>query len=192
MLSGIFVGGRSRRMAGYPKALLRSGDGETLIARAIRVARAAGLTPCLVGEDGAVRRAEPALAEVPTVPDAAPGRGPLGGLLALLDAAHGAPTIALACDMPRVDEALLRRLAEAPDAPIVAPRRAGRWEPLCARYDAARVRPIAARHLEAGVLALQALLDVADAMAIDLEDDARLDDVDTEAEAVDAGLTRRP
>ncbi len=186
---GVFVGGRSRRMGGFPKSLLVSAGGETLVARAVRVARAADLEPLIVGAIAGVE-----VDGVPTLVDAAPGRGPLGGLVALFDAARergATQAVALACDMPRVDAALLRRIArESPGAAAVAFRRGGRWEPLCARYDVASVGPLARARLAAGELALQGLLDAAGATAIAANDDAWLDDVDTLDDAVRVGLGR--
>jgi molybdopterin-guanine dinucleotide biosynthesis protein A len=80
--------------------------------------------------------------------------------------------LALACDMPFVSSAFVRRLVSAADAPIVAPRRneppPKNWEPLCARYEATTVLPHALRRLAAGKHALQPLLVEAGAVALDL------------------------
>ncbi|MBV9949378.1 MAG: NTP transferase domain-containing protein, partial [Myxococcales bacterium] len=88
----------------------------------------------------------------------------------LLRRAAGGSALALACDMPFVSRDLLRRLIAAPSAaPIVAPRRQGRWEPLCARYHAAAVLPVALEHAagaRGGRHSLQDLLD--DAAAVEL------------------------
>lgn len=150
ILGGVFVGGASRRM-GQPKGLLRGPDGRTLIARAQAALREAGAEPILVG-----RRPEYA-ALGPAIEDALPDAGPLAGLVALLERPGADRVIALACDMPFVTAADLRALL-AVDAPIVAPRRDGRWEPLCAVY-APSVAPVARRRLEAGRRSLQGLLD---------------------------------
>jgi molybdopterin-guanine dinucleotide biosynthesis protein A len=183
MLGGLFVGGASRRM-GVPKALLQVASGETLLERTLRVMREAGIDPVLVGR----RAAEPALhraldaTAVRTLVDVAVDAGPLGGLVALLVEAQGACAIAVACDMPNLTAAHLRRLVDAPrHAAIVAPRRGGRWEPLCARYDAAKVGPTALRRLGGKRLALQGLLDELGAWELPREaddDGAWLDDWD--------------
>lgn len=174
-LVGIFVGGASARMGGAPKGLLPAPDGEgSLVTRLAGIARSCGLDVVLVG-------AHPAYAALglETIPDAAPDVGPLGGLVALLAHAGARPGIALACDLPFVDGALLRRLVdEAPAAPALAPRRDGRWEPLAARYDAARVLPTARRRLAAGALGLQGLLDELGAEAMTVRDAGLLDDWD--------------
>ncbi len=184
----IFVGGASRRMDGYPKALLRMPDGETLLARTVRVVREAGLAPLLVG-------AGPCASVVPdvtTLADAATDAGPLGGLVAVLESIE-TQVVVVACDLPRLDAASLRLLSEARSAaPIVAARRDHRWEPLFARYETSRVLPLARARLAQGALGLQGLLDAAGASVLDLGASAALDDVDTTLEATRAGLTRDP
>lgn len=155
---GIFVGGASRRMGGAPKGLLPAPDtGEALVVRAARIARETGLAPCLVGRAAAYRDALP---DLDTIDDAPAGVGPLGGLRALL-CARGPRVIALACDMPFVDAACLARLRDAPDdAAVIAARRSpdAPWEPLLARYDAARVLPALDAALAAGERSFQAVL----------------------------------
>ncbi len=188
MLGGIFVGGASSRMNGVPKGLMRAPDGDTIVGHVARAMREAGLEPVLVGE-----RAEYAGVGVRAIADAADA-GPLGGLVALLelairdaplrgrvDAARGEHVVAIACDMPFVSAELVRKLTSAPDAPVVAPRRNGRWEPLFARYDASRVLEIAKARCARGELALQGLLDQVGAKALELDagEAARLVDWDS-------------
>jgi molybdopterin-guanine dinucleotide biosynthesis protein A len=155
MLLGIFVGGQGRRMGGVQKALLRAPDSdETLLARLLRIADAAGHEPVLLGA-----------ASLPThgvlqLPDAQPIIGPLGGLASLLSYAAQRPALAVACDMPYVTEGLLSRLArEHADAGVLAPRdqATGKWQPLCARYDSPRVLPVLQTALAAGERSFQAL-----------------------------------
>jgi molybdopterin-guanine dinucleotide biosynthesis protein A len=64
--------------------------------------------------------------------------GPAAGIVAGLGATSTDRALVLACDMPFVTEALLRHLlARAAEGwLVVAPRLAGRWEPLCAVYSA--------------------------------------------------------
>lgn len=174
---GIFVGGASTRM-GRPKGLLEApGGAESLVERLVRLARQTGLEPVLVGRAEAYTGIAP---EVPRIPDDPGGVGPLGGLRALLRARPVA--LAVACDMPAVDEALLTRLRDA--SGVVAPR-TDRWEPLCARYEADLVlEPIEAA-LAAGEHSLQGLLDRAGARPIRV-DAARLVDWDTPEDLSDA------
>lgn len=144
-LVGIFVGGASSRM-GMPKGLLRAPDGAgTLVERLSSIARhvAPESDVVLVGS-----AREYSALELPAIPDAPQGIGPIGGLMALLDCAirrdFGA-AVALACDLAWVDAPLLHKLfGYARGAAAVAPRSAGIWQPLFARYaprealDAAR------------------------------------------------------
>jgi molybdenum cofactor guanylyltransferase len=175
VIAGIFVGGAGLRMGGRAKGLLVTPEGETLIARCRRVLWAAGASHVLlVG-------AHPAYASLglEMIPDRPAGIGPMGGLLALLERARDAPSVAVACDMPFVTEALVRRLLAAPDAPITAPRRAHRWEPLCARYKGG-VLPYARSAAANGHYSLQRLLDQAGTVELPLsnEEIAALDDWD--------------
>jgi molybdopterin-guanine dinucleotide biosynthesis protein A len=153
MIVGVFAGGRGRRMGGVDKALLPAPDGEeTLIARLLRLAQQAGLDSVVVG--GSAAHDAP-LADEP------PGIGPIGGLCALLAHARGRPAIALACDLPYVSAELLARLAGAVSgAAVLVPRDApsGKWQPLFARYDSARVLPVVRAEIARGTRSLQALL----------------------------------
>ncbi len=155
--AGIFVGGGGTRMGGVAKGLLRGPDGLPLVVRAARLLESVGCSVVLVGEHPAYREVG-----LPMLPDVTKeGAGPLGGLVALLGAGAGdAPVLALACDMPHVSANLLRRLLEeAPGAAALAPRREGRWEPLCARYRPSAALALGKRRLAEGALALQGLLD---------------------------------
>ena len=174
---GLFVGGRSSRM-GRPKGSLHTGEGETLIDRALRVGREAGLDPVLVGDASPYPRVG---SGVERLADDPAGVGPLGGIRALLRSRG--TSIVLACDMPYVDGGLLRALRDAPPAAVVAPRRE-RWEPLCARYDP-RVLPTIDRALAAGRHSLQALLDRVEVLEIAVQPEV-LRDWDRPSD-VDAG-----
>ncbi|MGD8862378.1 MAG: NTP transferase domain-containing protein [Myxococcales bacterium] len=168
-LVGIFVGGQGLRMGGRDKSALPAPDGGTVLSRWLRVIAEAGIEDVvLVGGQGDGPR--PRLADDP------PGCGPLGGLCALLAHAGERPAIALACDMPAVDAALLARLAEAScDAAVLAPRdpATGKWDPLFARYDAPRVLPLARAAVARRELALQGLLRTAGAGELTLSDTER-------------------
>ncbi len=172
VFGGIFVGGRGTRMGGVAKGLLAAPEGGTLLERWIRLFRAVGIEPVLVGEHEAYRSAG-----LVQLRDAVSGIGPLGGLIALLERGSA---IAVACDMPFVSRELLERLRAFPsERSIVAPKRGGRWEPLFARYDA-RVLDTARAHAASGKHALQALLDAQGAETLPLSDEesAQLEDWD--------------
>jgi molybdopterin-guanine dinucleotide biosynthesis protein A len=133
---GIFVGGQARRFGGIVKGLLATADGRSIVARLIDVVREAlpAAPIYLVGDARAY-----AGFGLPSLNDAPPGIGPLGGLRALLERAREdglASAIALACDLPAIDAALVQRLAEsAPRALSLAPKtEGGRWSALSARY----------------------------------------------------------
>lgn len=146
-------------MGGRAKGLLPAPDGRPIVERWVQLLESVGADVVLVGACDAY-----AHLGLERVEDDPPGIGPLGGLVALLRRAGPAPALAVACDMPHVSRALVERLVEAPAAaPVVAPRRDGRWEPFFARYDAPRVLPVALARVAAGAHALQGLLDAAGA-----------------------------
>jgi molybdenum cofactor guanylyltransferase len=182
-LLAIFVGGSATRMGGRPKGLLRAPDGRSIIERWRALAAEVGLPVVLVGDARAYGHLG-----IDSVADQMAGAGPLAGLCGLLRARPEPQIIAVACDMPFVTADLLRRLAETEsDAAVLAPRRDGRYEPLFARYDRARVRPLAERQLAGGDRSLQKLLRDAGAGDFILSDDEwpLLADWD---EPADAGL----
>jgi molybdopterin-guanine dinucleotide biosynthesis protein A len=179
-VAGVFVGGPARRMGGRPKGLLIAPDGVTIVERWREMLSAMGVAVVLVGEGAAY-----AGLGLPMVHDEPRGVGPLGGLVALLRHAGVHPALALACDMPFVSRSLVERLLAFPaDAPIVAPRREGRWEPLCARYDPDRVLPLAIARVASPYHSLQRLLDDAPAAELPLspEEAAQLRDWDSPAD----------
>ena len=140
-------------MGGCDKAALRTADGECLLERLLRFARAVQLAPVVIG--GAARP------DVLVLPDDPPGIGPIGGLRALLAYAAQRPALALACDLPYVSAALISRLAHTPSrAPVLAPRdpETGKWQPLFARYDAARMLPALDAAIARGVRSFQTWL----------------------------------
>jgi molybdenum cofactor guanylyltransferase len=163
-LAGIFVGGNGTRMGGIAKGLLRTADGPTLVERSRTILERVGAKVVLVGAHDAYARLG-----LDVIADEPPGIGPLGGLVALLRRAGATPAVAVACDMPFVTSALVERLlATSPNAPIVAPHRDGRWEPLCARYDGATVLAQALALSRSGHHSLQRLLRDLDAVALPL------------------------
>lgn len=136
---------------GRDKAALAM-DGETLAARAARHLR--GACARVVVADGG-RGLVPGL---PCLPDA-PAAGPAGGILGAARAWPGIPLLVLACDLPRVPEALLRELAaagldaaEAAAPDWVVPRWERGLEPLCALYRPAALAALA-RAVERGTAA---------------------------------------
>jgi molybdopterin-guanine dinucleotide biosynthesis protein A len=183
-IAGILVGGASRRMGGAAKGLLEVASGEAIVDRWLRVLGEVGVDATLVG-------ARSEYAPRTMLADSAPGLGPAGGVLALLERAApmGAQAIVVACDMPHVSLALVRRLLDAPAAVALAPRRDGRWEPTFARYDAARALPVVREWIPRTQGSMQGMLDALGATELTLSEAERaeLDDWDTRED-----MARRP
>jgi len=88
------------------------------------------------------------------------GRGPIGGLRALLEEArpYGGCALALAGDMPFLSGALVERLiSEQRNVAALAPREGSRWQPLFARYVSSEVLPAVGAVLARGDTALQSV-----------------------------------
>ena len=127
--AAVLAGGRSRRF-GSDKTRL-SADGEGILARTVRILREAGFPRVRIvgGEDRAVPGAE-------FLPDDAPGLGPAGGIATVLRPADEGVFV-VGGDMPALSVPLIKAVIAAWDgrASVAAPRRDGRWEPLCALYS---------------------------------------------------------
>jgi molybdopterin-guanine dinucleotide biosynthesis protein A len=176
-VAGILVGGAGTRMGGVAKGLMRTAAGGTLIERWRATLREHGVRVVLVGD-----RSEYVGLGIELLADRPAGIGPLGGLIALLRDAQRTPVLALACDMPFVSSAIVDRLLTvSPGAPVVAPRRDGRWEPLCARYDPALVLPAAEALVASKDHSLQTLLHNVRAveLPLTLDEAGQLHDWDT-------------
>lgn len=127
----ILAGGGSRRM-GRDKALLMR-DGETLLARTVRLAAGVSDRVLVVG-----RGPGPELAGATAVADGRPGDGPLQALDAALTAAAGQSVLLLPCDLPLLTTDALAWLIDGwqrSEAPLgVAATIDGQVEPLFAVY----------------------------------------------------------
>lgn len=173
-------------MGGHPKGTLTAPGGTlSVVERLLEVARTAlgpGLTLYLVGD-----RDDHDSLGLERLTDSPAGAGPIGGLVALLQAtcrAEARNCLVLPCDMPFVSEGLLQKLAHyAPAAVAVAPLQQGRWQPLFARYRAAETLPVVARLLEGGTRApwriLEQLRDEAVELPLSDLEMAQLTDWDT-------------
>ena len=160
MCIGIFVGGAGKRMGGVPKGLLRVPDGsETLIERLLRVCgRAApGAKLYLIGQASAYGSLG-----LSVLPDEPANIGPMGGLRSLLvrtlaDASSHA--LALACDLPFVDERLISALLLPLSSAARVPVAEGRLQPLAAAYAPGPTLAAVDRSLALGRHALMQALD---------------------------------
>jgi molybdopterin-guanine dinucleotide biosynthesis protein A len=185
----ILAGGQSHRM-GTDKAALEIG-GRTLLERAAHTALAASRPTVVIG------RERPDGWPLPTVtflPDAAPGRGPLGGLHTALCHAN-APVLALACDLPLLTADALNWLlmqASAQSRPHgLAVLHDGQWEPLFSVYNPACL-PLIESRLAEGRLSLHGLIEAGDFGRVEAPDwvAAQLANINTPEEW--ARVTRQP
>ena len=113
----VLAGGQSRRM-GRDKALLDF-DGAPLIARVIERVRQVCAEVIVVANDAYAYACFGAC----VVGDVYPGKGSLGGIFSGLQAAHEEYALAVACDLPFLNDALLRyMILLAPQADVVIPR----------------------------------------------------------------------
>jgi molybdenum cofactor guanylyltransferase len=173
----LLTGGASRRM-GRDKASLEI-EGEPLAVRVGRLLRAA--------VPGPVLEVGPGRSGLPVVVEDRP-EGPLVGLVVghrvLEHDGHVGPVLVAAVDLPHVDVALLRFLAEHPAPGSVVPSSRGRLQPLCARWSPEALAR-ATELVLSGRRALQDLVAATDVTIVADEEWAAvaapdaLDDVDT-------------
>jgi molybdopterin-guanine dinucleotide biosynthesis protein A len=185
LLVGIFVGGRGSRMGGVAKGLLKAPDSEaTLVERLLgELASAAPHAEVVLVGDAARYAAY----GTRTVDDSPRGIGPLGGLLGLLleaERSQASTVLALACDLPRLDAALLTRLLdEGVTASSLVVEQNGVRNPLVARYRVSAALPAAREVMQTGKRSLQAVLDqLADGvqtLQVSAAEAAKLDDWDS-------------
>ena len=152
--AAIIAGGPARRLGGVTKSMLEIG-GQAVADRQLAVLRPIFSRLLVVANDPDPWRAR----GVEVVADRVAGAGPLAGIAAALEAAGEVEAVVcLAGDLPFLSPALLTALRDrAPGADALAPRPAGRAEPLCARY-AVRARAVVDARLAGGRLALHELL----------------------------------
>lgn len=149
----VLAGGRSARM-GRDKALLRHW-GVPLVVRAAAVMADAVGSVTILGDPSVYGHFG-----WPALPDAAPGLGPMGGLLTALENTRAEWNLLVACDMPEVSLSLLRELLRKTvraRGRCVAPVIEGGFEPLCAVYKRSAL-PEVRTAIAAGRLAMRDLL----------------------------------
>lgn len=165
----ILAGGRSRRLGGTPKAL-QALAGKTLLEHVIERFRPQVATLAL-----SVERASPDWARfgLPQLPDPAAGfRGPLGGLLAALDAAGGGPALlAVApCDAPFLPPDLVARLhrrLSGSGAEAAVARCEGVLQPTFSLWRSAVLERLRPAVLESGLGGFRQFLAQVDWVAVD-------------------------
>ena len=104
---------------GRPKALIELPTGGTMIEHAVWVARQVTDEVVVLGRE---IRLPASLAKLTILDDAKPDGGPLAGLCSLLKRANRGWGLLLACDMPYIKSAVIRRLLAQADPDTDAPR----------------------------------------------------------------------
>jgi molybdenum cofactor guanylyltransferase len=131
-VAGIILAGGSSTRMGRDKADLRF-DGETLLARTVRIVRSVVDSVIVVGP---ASRQE-AIPGVPVIADAWPGTGPLGAVVTGLNSADAKAAFVSACDMPLLRAPAIQYLvsiASTSDVDAVIPFVNGRAQTLHAVY----------------------------------------------------------
>ena len=158
LVVGVLCGGSSRRM-GEDKAGLRI-RGRTMLEHVCAAGAAVPGRVVLLGRPSEVPES---LRTLPGLEDRQSGLGPIGGLATALSAYPDQAVLLLACDLPRLETALLRQLWNEPTPPgleavcFESPERQGRLEPCCGLYLPG-IRSRIERVIAQGRLSLHALL----------------------------------
>ncbi|MEE3141171.1 MAG: molybdenum cofactor guanylyltransferase [Chloroflexota bacterium] len=169
----ILAGGLSRRL-GRDKALVSISD-QPLIQRVIERVEQLSQEILVVVADQNRAADLPLAQEHRVVFDRYPGTRSLGGIFSGLDAASNGWTLVVACDMPFLNLALLRRMmALTEDADAVVPLIDGRPEPTHALYSKACL-PFIEPRLISGDLKISGFYDQVRVRYLSEEDVAALD-----------------
>ena len=178
MTAVVLAGGRGRRMKA-DKARLDVG-GRTLLEHVLAQVEPLFDEVLVSLSPGQNAPPLPAASRARAVHDARPGLGPIGGLLAGLTAARTEACAVVACDIPDIDMALLRSLAEAAaDAEIAVPLGpSGLYEPLLAVYRKSIVPEVEAL-LEKGERSLLPLYKTCRTAVVRFDDPGRIRNLNT-------------
>jgi len=160
----VLAGGESNRM-GHDKASLPFGP-ETMLERVVRLVRSETDGVIVAGRVG---QAVPE--GVTLLADTEEGRGPLTALAAALESVDTPLTFVLACDMPLLKPAVVRRLITLiGEGDAVAPSVDGHLMTTCAVMRTAEAREAAARCVASGERSLRALLRRLDPLVVPEKD----------------------
>jgi molybdopterin-guanine dinucleotide biosynthesis protein A len=134
----VLAGGLSKRL-GLDKSQLEF-EGEWLLQRILKQLATLSDNPLVVSND----QQKLACLQVPVVPDARPGMGPLGGIYSGLQAMRHERGLFVACDMPLLNLQLIQYMVQlSPAFDVVIPRVGDETEPLHAVYSKACLHPMA-------------------------------------------------
>jgi molybdenum cofactor guanylyltransferase len=157
----VLAGGKSTRM-GADKAFVML-DGQTLLSRALELARSVTSEVRIVGDPAKF------VTFAPVVVDIFPNCGPLGGIHAALRSSQTELNLILAVDVPFVSPALLQYLIErslnSASATVTVAHSGGNWQPLCAIYRR-KFADAAERALRVGRYKIDKLFEAARTRAI--------------------------
>jgi molybdopterin-guanine dinucleotide biosynthesis protein A len=157
--AAILVGGLAVRFGGRDKSTLVVGGRSIRDRQLDELSRIADELLIVGGDVESAGKRDEFGIPIRVIPDRTRGCGPLAGLDAALASAQHDVLILLACDMPFVTAEFLGHLAGlAGDADAVVPRTERGYHPLCAAYTRA-CRPVVARLLDEGRLAMSGVLD---------------------------------
>lgn len=115
-VAGILVGGKGARL-GAAKPLLRHPQGGTFLEHIVRVAEEVFEDVVLLGH---IEGLPESVRQLPVLEDVQKDRGPLAGLFSLLEYASPGWACLLSCDLPFLQETLLRRLIRRSVGPVDA------------------------------------------------------------------------
>lgn len=145
----------------------------------------------------AVVEVGPGISGLPSVREEPAGAGPLAAVCAgatwLRDNGHFSAALVLACDLPFVNQPVLRALAQWPGSSSVVPVIAGRLQPLCARWSAEDLTVAHRLFEDQGVRSMQALVERS--LGVEFVDESRwpdplaFADVDTPDDLERLGVT---
>lgn len=147
----VLAGGKSRRM-GRDKGLMEV-NGKPMARHSLDLLRSFTDHRLIVANKAEYRRFG-----VPVVADLWPEHGPLGGIVTALLATEAERTLVLPCDMPYLNEGVLRELLDRAGPGISIVRHQGAKEPLVGLYPRSFIEHGAAM-LDAGLRSVREALD---------------------------------
>ncbi len=183
--AAILVGGEGRRLGGVAKHTLAFADGETVLARLVKL---------LTDEVGPVTLVSrhPVDTPLPVVLDAFSEKGAAAGLHAALVNAPPGWVFVAACDLPALDRETVRRLAAARAEQDVVVARTGPYLQTLAAFWHTRAAPAIAAGLSDGRPSLKALVGRLEATVLDFEDARPFANVNLPEDLATHGLTVLP